>query len=152
MGETETVDFDAIDSDHRPNGQFREGNTATLKHGGRAALNALTAGKPFTGLARLVQEEVEADLETQGRPALVKELAVRLHTASRLYWTAIQHAADKGDLKLLDGYVARFGWLAQAALRAWMQDRRENPDDPNVLDYETILAAAAQKAGDDGNS
>ena len=112
---------------------------AEIVHGGAGAVKRIQAGKPFVGLAAQEEANVKADLETLGRAELVRENAIRLHTACRLYWGAVQSAADAGDLEKLDSYVARFGWLAGSALRAWAQMRQERPDERGVLDYEELL-------------
>lgn len=123
------------------------GNQHNLQHGGAAAEKAIQKGEPFHGLAAQEQETVQGDLDTQGRAAMVEEQAVRLHTAARLYWNAIQKAADDGDLGKLDHYVARFGWLAGCSLRAWEQLRKEDAARPKGLDYGEIIEA--MKRGDD---
>ena len=124
-------------------GQFKPGNQAALKHGGGGAVMRIREGKPFDGLAAEEERTVTADLETSGRGEMVKETAIRLHTAMRLYWGAVQSAADAGDLQALDRYCARFGWLASSALRAWREVREEAAaaGTDGALDYETILAA-----------
>ncbi len=127
-------------------GQFEPGNQpGNTVHGGAGAVLRIQEGKPFVGLAAQEERQVVADLEDQGRAALIRETAVRLQVACRLYWGAVQAAADAGDLKRLDSYVARFGWLAGAALRAWMLVKKEGGDQEGVLDYEAILASAQAK-------
>jgi len=125
----------------KPGNRFTEGNTAAQKHGGAGAVDALRLGQPFKGLAAQEERNVKQDLDGMGRAGLVKETAIRLHTASRLYWAAVCSAADEGDLKRLDSYCARFGWLAGASLRAWAQVKAEQPDGAGVLDYEDLLEA-----------
>jgi hypothetical protein len=116
------------------------------KHGGEGAVKALQRGEPFGGLAAQEEQRVAADLEDQGRAAMVQEQATRLHTASRLYWQAVQKAADDGDLEKLDSYVARFGWLAGASLRAWEQVRKEDAARPKALDYDQLVKELKQNA------
>ena len=107
-----------------------DGNqNARIVHGGAGAVRRIQEGKPFVGLAAQEEARVKADLESAGRSELVKEAAIRLHTAMRLYWNAVVAAADAGDLKKLDSYCARFGWLAGAALRAWREVREEGRAD-----------------------
>ena len=52
----------------------------------------------------------------------------------------------------MPSYIKRFGWLAGASLRAWAQVKAEQPDRPDVLDYEQVLAQRrareAQESGD----
>jgi hypothetical protein len=69
---------------------------------------------------------------------MVEKNAVRLQVASELYWNAVQKAAESGDLKKLDHYISRFGWLAGASLRAWAQLRQEERRRPTA-DITTIL-------------
>ena len=117
--------------------QFSEGNRAAVKHGGESAILAIREGKPFKGLAAQAERDVQADLASSGRGGLVREIAVRAHTAMRLYWSAVQQAADDGDLAALDSYCARFGWLAGVASRAWREVREEEKqtgDPGGVLD------------------
>lgn len=121
-----------------------KGNQNAVKHGGEAAVKAIQSGAPFAALAAQTEQAVEADLDLGGRVALVKELAVRLQTASRLYWDAIQAAAERAQddeqwLQKLDGYIARYGWLAGHALRAWGQHRAEEQDGPPTLDYDQLV-------------
>lgn len=131
----------------RRKGDFAPGNQNQLVHGGESAVKSLQRGEPFKGLAAQEERQVTADLEAQGRAEMVREQAVRLHTASRLYWNAVQTAADAGDLDKLDGYVARFGWLAGASLRAWAQLREETQDhDTETLDA-LVVASEVIKDG-----
>jgi hypothetical protein len=124
----------------------KKGSQNALKHGGAGAEKAISEGKPFRGLAAKTQAEVKADLYDEGRPAMVEELATRLHTAARLYWGAIDKVVDEasaGDanaLRLFDNYVKRFGWLAGAALRAWAQVKQEDAAQPPALDYDELVA------------
>ena len=98
-----------------------------LKHGGAAAVQALTTGADFTGLAAEAQKEVEADLVIKGQSAMVLENATRIQAAARLYWNAISKAMDDGNLENLDHYIARFGWLVGVANRTWDQARKDLP-------------------------
>lgn len=129
-------------NDKNPDGTFAEGHKTRQTHGGESAVKSIQRGESFTGLAAQEERTVTADLETRGRREMVREQCIRLHTASRLYWNAVQSAADAGDLAKLDGYIARFGWLAGASLRAWAQLRGEEPDADKVIDYEQIIASA----------
>ena len=132
-------------SDRDERGFFTEGNLVAEKHGGEGAIKAVQHGTPFTGLAAQAEQQVKADLEAHGRPAMVQELATRLHTTARLYWAAILSVADqaKEDAKALaklDSYVARFGWLAAASLRAWEQVRKEElPKQGELFDYDAMV-------------
>lgn len=122
--------------------QLAQRAAAHRKHGGEAAVYAIHQGRELTGLAAQAEREVRDELETAGRSALVVRTATRLQAAADLYWNAIQAAAEQGSIKDLDGYIARFGWLAGAALRAWAQVKAERPDDGGALDYEAILEGA----------
>ena len=132
----------------RPDGTFAAGESGALKHGGESAVSAIREGRAFKGLAAMAEAEVRADFETEGRAVLVHEIAVRLHTAMRLYWAAVQSATDKGDLAQLDVYMRRFGWLAGIAGRAWRDVKQEQGDGDSG-----ILEAALRDAREigDGN-
>ncbi|MBE3144043.1 MAG: hypothetical protein IMZ61_08990 [Planctomycetes bacterium] len=97
------------------------GNNKAFKHGGEAAVRAITRGDPFRGLAADELQAVEAAYQAEGVPPLVVMNSLRLQVAANLYWNAICKAAEGGDLLLLDRYVQRFGWLAGVALRALEQ-------------------------------
>lgn len=98
-----------------------------LKHGGAAAVQALTTGAEFTGLAAEAQKDVEADLVIKGQSAMILENATRIQAAARLYWNAISKAMNDGNLENLDHYIARFGWLVGVANRTWDQARKDLP-------------------------
>ena len=128
-----------------------EGNRNRETHGGEHAVKAIQRGEAFRGLAAREEQAVKHDLADQGRAALVEENAIRLQVASRLYWRAVQAAADDGDLEKLDSYVARFGWLAGASLRAWAEVRQEREragQDDGVIDYERLLEAQSEHTED----
>lgn len=97
----------------------QQGNTLALKHGGAGAEQKISRGEPLTGIAADAQARVHDDYESG--VSMVKENAERLQAASRLYWDAITAAAQSGDIKSLDTYVSRFGWLASKALLAWAE-------------------------------
>ena len=100
---------------------FEPNNNSALKHGGEAALSAIKNGTALTGPAREAELQVYTELANEGRPAIVTRTAVRLQAACDLYWSALVDAGERGDLAGLDRFVARFGWLAGASLRAWVQ-------------------------------
>lgn len=104
---------------------------AALKHGGEAALSELKNDQALTGPAAEVEAQVRAELETIGRAEIVTNAAIRLETVARLYWNALQQAAEANDVKRLDTYVKRFGWLQTAALRAWGQVAQEQDRGPD---------------------
>jgi hypothetical protein len=113
-----------------------QGNQSALKHGGAGATKALEKGQPFQGKAAEAEAMVRADLEAEGRAALLERTAIRAQTAMELYWQAVVSAADKGDTEKLDGFISRFGWLVGVSMRAWEQVRKDNPgkDRRNVID------------------
>lgn len=113
------------------------GSANAQKHGGEAGVRALSKGEPLHGPAREAELMVRDELETTGRYSLIKRNAVRLQAVADLFWVAIQKAAEDQDIKALDRYVARFGWLAGASLRAWAQLGQEKPD--TSIDYEKLL-------------
>jgi hypothetical protein len=127
------------------NGRFEKGNQAGLRHGGAGAESRLADGRPFIGLAAQEEQKVISDLETQGQAWLIREQAVRLTTAARLYWNAVQSATDAGDLAKLTTYVSKFGWLAQAALRAWREVRAEG-DGKGAVSVGDIIEGRAANA------
>lgn len=131
-----------------PKTRFKKNNQAALKHGGEPAIVAIKAGTEFTGPARLAEIEVYKELASEGRPAIVLRLAVRLTAASDLFHAAMIEAASRGDLEKMDRYVARFGWLAGASLRAWAQVAQEekNSDDSGIIE-----ALASAKGATNGN-
>lgn len=118
----------------------RPGNDSAQKHGGEAALARIKAGDALTGPAREAELAVTDELNTNGRRSLVVRNATRLQAACDLFWQAVTGAAERQDLQALDRYVARFGWLASASLRAWAQVAAEEKEFGRSLDYEAILA------------
>jgi hypothetical protein len=125
----------------------KAGNQSALKHGGEAASKALLSGKPFTGLAVETEKAVTADLDTQGRAALVERLAIRAQVCTELYWQAVTSAADRGDLAALDRYIARFGWLVGVAGRAWEAVKADRKHSGGKL---AEVLAAYQNSPQDG--
>jgi hypothetical protein len=119
---------------------FKPGNTSAIKHGGAAGESALSTGEPLRGLAAAAEQEVAAELADNGSYSMIEHTAIRLQAVANLYYDAIQKAADNNDLKALDHYVARYGWLAGSALRAWAQVRQEQRRKDN-LTSETVLEA-----------
>ncbi len=103
-------------------------SNAPVVHGGEGAVKKLSSGQEFVGLAHEAEHAVAVELETVGRASIVIRNARRLQAACDLFWNAVTKAAQVGDLESLDRYVARFGWLAGASLRAWAQVRQEDGD------------------------
>lgn len=124
---------------------FTEGNKAHLKHGGEAALAELKADRALTGPAAEAEEQVRLELETVGRAEMVTNAAIRLEAVARLYYNALQQAAEANDLKRLDTYVKRFGWLQLGALRAWAQVAQEQDRSPDNAIEAAILSAKEEQ-------
>lgn len=121
--------------------KFEKGNKRSEKHGGEAATRAISRGQPFTGLAAEEEQTVTIQMEDEGPVVMAKVNAVRLQTASNLYWNALVKAIDDGNLELMDRYVARFGWLAQATQRALDQVVKYQKDNNTKVTFQNILAA-----------
>lgn len=113
-------------------------NQNAVMFGGEGAVRRISEGKPFLGLAADEQKAVEADLQANGQSEIVKGDAIRLQTATNLYWNAVMKAAQDGDIAALDRYVARYGWLSGVTLRAWQQvavnDKAAAHAGPSVID------------------
>ena len=120
-------------------GRFKPNNTKALKHGGEPALVDIKTGKTLRGPARDAELAVYDELSNDGRYSLVVRNASRLQAACDLFWSALVGAAERQDMQALDRYVARFGWLAGASLRAWAQVKQDQQDLPDALDYEQVL-------------
>lgn len=114
----------------------RFGNQSAVKHNGETAISAIHNGTELTGPARQAELAVYEELASAGRASIVTRNAARLQAASDLFWNALIRAGEANDLEKIDRYAARFGWLSQAALRAWAQvgvEEKSN-DDPNLID------------------
>lgn len=118
---------------------FTAYNEASLRHGGRAAQEALAKGEPFTGLAADTEEQITQLFEEVGRVELIKRGAIRLETVAELYYNAFKAAAEANEIEKLDNYANRFRQLQQAALSAWSQVGQEEAKEPNTLNYEDIV-------------
>jgi hypothetical protein len=125
-----------------------EGNLYAEKHGGEAAIERIRKGEPFSGLAHNEELHIRDQLENVGRSEVVLENAVRLQTAANLYWDAIMKAAEDNDLSKLDRYMARYGWLAGAALRAWAQVKSDSKHGPTVT-ADMVMATFKQEEGNE---
>jgi len=97
------------------------GNQKATKHGAEGAIRRISQGTPFLGIALDQQHAVETRLETDGLEAIVQENAIRLQTATDLYYQATLKAAQDGDTAAFDRFIARYGWIAGVTLRAWAQ-------------------------------
>jgi len=119
---------------------YNKDNQHAIKHGGAAATQAIAEGTPFTGLAAAEQERVMLQLAEIGSLGIETDIMTRLVTCTNLYWNAVIKAAESGDINSLDRYVSRFGWLAQASMRALKQTvdhEKERGSDP--IDAQVIL-------------
>lgn len=137
----------------RTRGKYNGGNQSAFKHGGEAAVSAISKNVPFKGVAKEAQERVESQLSLVGSLGVEKDLMTRLVTATNLYWDAINKAAQEGDLIALDRYIQRFGWLATSSLRALKQvadHEKERGNDP--VDAQIILDEYRKDKDDAPNS
>ena len=110
-----------------------------VEHGGEGAVRRVTEGRELVGIAKQAELDVYAELETEGRQAIVRRNAARLQACADLFWNAVQKAAQDGDLEKLDHYVGRFGWLSSASLRAWVQVKGEEERPGTPVDVQTVL-------------
>jgi hypothetical protein len=101
------------------------GNQHNLKHGGEGAIRRISQGQPFLGIALDQEQAVTKRLEAEGLEALVQENAIRLQTATDLYYQAVLKAAQDGDTAAFDRFIARYGWIASVTLRAWAQVKQD---------------------------
>ena len=97
-----------------------KGNQNNLKHGGAAAIQRLTDGKPFTGLAKAAQDDVIERLQVDGPQSFLTLNAIRAQAASELYWPVFVKTLQEGDIDKATGYLAKWGWLNTNASRAWL--------------------------------
>jgi len=117
-----------------------------FRHGGAAAVKAITKGAPMGGLAAQELQAVKAAYDLEGSASLIELDALRFQTAANLYWNAIQKAAETQDLKALDGYIKVFAWLNSATLRAMDQltklERDNQKGKVNTIDVLQAIKAA----------
>lgn len=104
-------------------------NQNAVKHGGRAAIERLQDGKPFTGLAKAAQDDVLDRLDLDGPEAELTRNAVRLQAAADLYWPVFVKMLEDGDHAKATEYLAKFGWLTNSAIRAWQAAVKVKPAD-----------------------
>jgi len=98
-----------------------KGNQHATKHGGEAAVKSLAANRQMTGPAAAAELDARAAYEVDGATAMILTQACRLEAACDLYWQALLAAATARDLDKVDSYAARFGWLANSSIRAWVE-------------------------------
>lgn len=94
-------------------------NQNAVKHGGRAAIERLQDGKPFTGLAKAAQDDVLSRLDLDGPEGELTRDAVRLQAASDMYWPVFVKMIEEGNHEKATEYLAKLGWLTNSAIRAW---------------------------------
>ena len=128
---------------------FGPDNKAAEVHGGEGAIKAIQQGVPFKGLAASEERRVRKELADSGRLELMRQNAIRMQTASNLYWGAVLAAADKGDIAELDARVKRYGWIAGATLRAWISVGQAEVD-RGPVDLIDAAIAEAEKHTEDG--
>jgi hypothetical protein len=128
-----------------------EGNQYATKHGAAGALKRITSGAPFIGVALDQQHAVEARLEAEGLEAIVQENAIRLQTATDLYYQAVLKAAQDGNAAAFDSYIARFGWIAGVTLRAWAQVKQDRKGKGGKI-TEVLASYATQDTLQDGTN
>ena len=124
------------------------GNQTAIKHGGEGAIRRVSQGQPFIGVALDAQHEVEKRLDTEGLEAIVQENAIRLQTATDLYYSAVLKAAQDGDTAAFDRFIARYGWIAGVTLRAWAQVKADRKGKGGRITE--VLAAYAQDTPQEG--
>jgi hypothetical protein len=122
-------------------------SNALVLHGGEGAVKKLSSGQEFVGLAHEAEQAVAVELETVGRASIVIRNARRLQAACDLFWNAVTKAAQENNLDNLDRYVARFGWLAGASLRAWAQVKAEDGDGKGATARDVLDAIRSSDSG-----
>lgn len=127
-------------------------NQHALKHGAEGALRRKNEGKPFLGLAADTEKAVTNELDNAGIHALVRRDAIRMQTISDLYYSAVLKAAQDGDLNALDRYVARYGWIQSATLRALAQVAADEKDAAKGASVSTIDAIASLRRAKNGKA
>ncbi len=134
-----------------------KGNKNAVKHGGAAAIQRLTDGKPFTGLAKAAQDDVIERLREDGPEGFLTLNAIRAQAASELYWPVFVKTLQEGDIDKATGYLAKWGWLNTNATRAWLDVIKMMPPD-NTEGITEILAryrnpaASPQEGENDPNN
>jgi hypothetical protein len=117
--------------------------------GGEGGVKRLATGAPFVGLAAESQREVEAELATDGRAAIVQRAAIRLEAVARLFYNAVLSATEQEDFTKLAQYAQRYGWLQARALGAWAQVKQEVKDGDKGTSAHEVLEAI--RGNDNGN-
>ncbi len=129
-----------------------DGNTNALKHGAGSAEKALQSGEAFHGPALVAETDVREEYELHGARSMVLNGAIRLEACARLYWDAIVLASKQGaSVDVIDGYVARAGWLQSKALLAWAEVQKQEQAAGGKLS-EVLDAYDAEAAPDESTS
>ena len=126
--------------------RFEPGNQAALKHGGGRAVHALSSGASLVGVARELELEVHAEIESDGLVPVMRREAERYLAVARLFYGLLMGADDIADV---DRFTRRYGWLASKAWKMLCDLRKMEADDSSgVLD----AANLASRDGDNGQS
>jgi len=126
-------------------GRWLPDNRVSTKHGGEGALQRLGRGQELVGMGAEVEIEVRAEYEARGAVALMVDETIRLATVSRLFHRAVLAAAESGDLKMLERYAHRGGWLGGVVVRA-LKDLIEVQDKENRGDYAAVIQQIEEDA------
>jgi hypothetical protein len=117
----------------------QQGNQNAVKHGGAAAVKAITKHADFAGLALQTQNGIQGEYDTQGAGKLIAKDAVRLQTASELYFNAFMKSASDGDLEGMESYLKVYTWVTNSAVRALESAHKHDKKDDSH-DADTIIA------------
>ncbi len=96
-------------------------------HGEQGALKAIRHNKPFSGLAKIAEGEIEKRLQMEGIEGELVRDAKRLQTVSDLYFDAFAKAMQDGDHEKATGYLKVWGWVTNSAVRSWELVRKFKP-------------------------
>lgn len=105
------------------------------KHGAYGYLNRTKNNKPLPVDLYLIQNEVLADMETDGAAGSVKKQALRLSTAAELLW---KHMSS--DSEQFNKYLKSWGWLVNSSIRAMREYAALNKTHGNTLDLPSVMA------------
>lgn len=120
-------------------------------HGGQGALKAIRQGKPFSGLAKIAEGDVEARLQLEGIEGELVRDAKRIQTVSDLYYNAFVKAMQDGDIDKATTYLKVWGWVTNSAVRSWELVRKIKPKDheADVIKIIDQYRQDADPGGDD---
>ena len=134
-----------IGRDNAGSGRFAENNRVSTKHGGDGALLRLGRGLPLVGMGAEIELVVRAELEEGGTRALLADEVVRIATVSRLFYRAFLTAEAAGDLKLIERYAGRSGYLANATVQC-LSKLAELEEKQSRGDYASVIAQIEEDA------